>query len=272
MGLPDRKMSLISTGSFPAPASSMPRARSTHRLGTAQPLASPKGSLGGLCGAKEMCPWLGTAVMCQPGPCPINHRGPDPAGTELCCCPWQPQGARPSLLPPLPHPQPGAPVGQLQLPEVQQSILCRQSDACRTACPTLIPTPEPGQCNATGTGDSSAGALSNLCTLPEHRILSKKISTSKSQPGSPERARAAPYKWENGHKRKAAGAGRAACPAGIGHATGTGPSQDHSPVGTGTFWHREGPGAGCSGSTPALSTALPVLSPQQGSPRAPPAT
>lgn len=75
------------------------------------------------------------------------------------------------------------------------------------------------------------GALSNLCTLPEHRILSKKISTSKSQPGSPEWPRAASYKWENGHKRKAAGAGRAACPAGISHATGTGPSQDHIPWG-----------------------------------------
>lgn len=101
------------------------------------------------------------------------------------------------------------------------------------------------------------GALSNLCTLPEHRILSKKISTSKSQPGSPEWARAAPYKWENGHKRKAAGAGLAACPAGIGYATGTGPSQDHIP------WGLEPSGTGKVQVQGALAAPQPSAQPCQ---------
>lgn len=136
-------------------------------------------------------------------------------------------------------------MGQLQLPDKEMP-----------AGP-LIPTPRPGQYHATGTGDSSSGALSNFRTLPENRIILKKISSSKHQP-----ARAALYKWENGHKREAPGAGLAVCPA-----TGTGPSQDHTPP-----WGQEPSGTGKvqvqhgSGNT-AVPASSPQLSPARAAPQ-----
>lgn len=140
-------------------------------------------------------------------------------------------------------------MGQLQLPDKEMP-----------AGP-LIPTPRPGQYHATGTGDSSSGALSNFRTLPEDRIILKKISSSKHQP-----ARAALYKWENGHKREAPGAGLAVCPA-----TGTGPSQDHTPHGDRSLLAQGRSRCSKALATwlcqpPALSSALQELPPRRGVP------
>lgn len=95
-GLPDSKMSIISTGSFQTAC----QQHAQGHIGAARPLTSPKVSLSG---TEEMCLRPGTAMACQPGCCSTNNRGPDPAGAEICLCAWWHHDSKPSLSPPLPH-------------------------------------------------------------------------------------------------------------------------------------------------------------------------
>lgn len=193
--------------------------RHTQVWGSTAP-RQPKGSLECLHGAEETCPWPGAAMARQPAPPPPTTEGL----ILLCRCAWQHRGAKPSLPPHLPH--------QCLLPApTPWSCLWGNTNCQRFIKPPCPDGPMPAgqhipcclghqvrsQASSMQQEQAPAGALSSQhpSRFAQAWICFKEIKWLQSQPASPERARAAPYRWANRGTRKAPEAGLAACPAGI---------------------------------------------------------
>lgn len=111
----------------------------------------------------------------------INHGGPDPA-LPLCMaasgCQTFPSSPPPSPVPTARTHTLELPLGQHQLPEVYQTILSRWTDTRRTAHPMLFGTSgsEPGEFNAARTGPCRGSELSAPFTLCPGMDLFSKVS------------------------------------------------------------------------------------------------